>query len=284
MKFFRYNVNYDFLRKITRYHSKIDVNSFHKKTLGDFFFFGVSCQPTEADYFLVPLPIILPPEHSRVYDLWIQDYLSTLEHLNEKHIFFLMGDGCIIPDPLKKYIVFQTSCHKDNSSYSMYYNSPLDKIELKDIHQAKYKFCFVGNCKVNPLRQRIKEIFHDRKDCYFEEADFHFMNEQQQEKARIRWQEVLNDSQFVLCPKGRGLNSIRFFEALAYQRIPILISDDLKLPLENIIDYDKYCVRLKENEMQFDLDIDIDNYQTGIYEKYFVDIYRFIERNLYKIF
>jgi hypothetical protein len=42
------------------------------------------------------------------------------------------------------------------------------------------------------------------------------------------------------------LNSIRFFETLAMGRIPILISDDAVLPLEDQIDYAALILRLPE--------------------------------------
>ena len=57
-------------------------------------------------------------------------------------------------------------------------------------------------------------------------------------------------SKFVLCPRGFGLSSVRFFETLAFGRIPVLISDDTKLPLEEKIDYDKFIIRVEENDLE----------------------------------
>ena len=56
----------------------------------------------------------------------------------------------------------------------------------------------------------------------------------------------MENCKFVLCPRGRGSNSIRFFEALNFGKIPILISDDVKLPLRSKIDYSEFCIEIQE--------------------------------------
>jgi hypothetical protein len=44
--------------------------------------------------------------------------------------------------------------------------------------------------------------------------------------------------------------SIRLYETLAFGRIPIFIDTDCTLPLEQIIDWSKHCLIIKENEIQ----------------------------------
>jgi hypothetical protein len=63
-----------------------------------------------------------------------------------------------------------------------------------------------------------------------------------------------------LCPRGRGLNSRRFFETLAAGRIPVLISDAVKLPLEGLIDYSAFTVRVPEGFVRF-IHEHIDNFR-----------------------
>jgi hypothetical protein len=53
-------------------------------------------------------------------------------------------------------------------------------------------------------------------------------------------------SRFVLCPRGRGLNSRRFFEALSHGRVPILYANAAKLPLEGRIRWEDFIVRVPE--------------------------------------
>ena len=56
-------------------------------------------------------------------------------------------------------------------------------------------------------------------------------------------------SKFVLCPRGYGPNSVRMYETLALGRIPIIISDGFKLPLEQQIPYKKFCIAVDESKL-----------------------------------
>jgi hypothetical protein len=40
---------------------------------------------------------------------------------------------------------------------------------------------------------------------------------------------LLQNSKYTLCPSGTGVNSIRFFEALSYGSVPILLADTIKM-------------------------------------------------------
>lgn len=50
------------------------------------------------------------------------------------------------------------------------------------------------------------------------------------------------NSDYVLCTRGDGNYSLRFYEALAAGRIPVLIDTDCVLPYDHIIDYKEFCV------------------------------------------
>jgi len=64
------------------------------------------------------------------------------------------------------------------------------------------------------------------------------------EDARRRYIERLKNSLFTLAPRGDGNFSLRFFETLAVGRIPVLIDTDAPLPLEDLIPYDEFIVRI----------------------------------------
>jgi len=57
------------------------------------------------------------------------------------------------------------------------------------------------------------------------------------------------DSDYTLCVRGYGNNSIRFFEALCCGRIPVFVNTDCVLPFDFIIDWKKYCVWVEESEI-----------------------------------
>lgn len=52
--------------------------------------------------------------------------------------------------------------------------------------------------------------------------------------------------QFALCPRGGGLSSYRFFEAIQCEAIPILFSDTASLPYPTL-DYSEFSIRLPES-------------------------------------
>ncbi|MBZ9652094.1 exostosin domain-containing protein [Psychroflexus montanilacus] len=52
----------------------------------------------------------------------------------------------------------------------------------------------------------------------------------------------IKDSHYVLCVRGGGNFSVRFYETLAMGRIPVFINTDSLLPLENKINWKEHCV------------------------------------------
>ncbi len=58
---------------------------------------------------------------------------------------------------------------------------------------------------------------------------------------------AMTRSATTLCPRGFGVQSIRFFETLSAGRIPLLISDHWALPMQNRIDYDSFVWKVAED-------------------------------------
>jgi hypothetical protein len=59
----------------------------------------------------------------------------------------------------------------------------------------------------------------------------------------------IRDSHYVLCVRGGGNFSVRFYETLAMGRIPIFVNTDCLLPLSDQINWKKHCVWIESNEM-----------------------------------
>lgn len=64
------------------------------------------------------------------------------------------------------------------------------------------------------------------------------------ETLRSEFVQSIVESDFVLCPKGDGNYSSRFYETLSLGRIPILIDTDMVLPFESVVDYSRVVVRV----------------------------------------
>lgn len=78
--------------------------------------------------------------------------------------------------------------------------------------------------------------------------------------AEKEYVENIINSDFVLCPKGNGNGSIRFFETLSLGRIPILINTDCILPLADKINYK-------------DIVVSVDHDNLGCLEKRILEFY-----------
>ncbi len=63
-------------------------------------------------------------------------------------------------------------------------------------------------------------------------------------QTTLEFYDNLRDSDYVLCVRGAGNFSVRFYEALAMGRIPVLIDTDCALPLEGKINWENHIVRV----------------------------------------
>jgi glycosyltransferase involved in cell wall biosynthesis len=72
---------------------------------------------------------------------------------------------------------------------------------------------------------------------------------EEQRSRQELYRKIMRQSLTVLCPRGAGENSVRFFETMAMGRIPVLIADNAALPMEAVIPYDEFVIRVPENEI-----------------------------------
>ncbi|MDD5469258.1 MAG: exostosin family protein [Candidatus Peribacteraceae bacterium] len=68
-------------------------------------------------------------------------------------------------------------------------------------------------------------------------------------KARQEYIATLLHSDYALAIKGGGNYSYRFYEALSLGRIPVLLDTDCVLPLEDIVDYDSFVLRINYKDL-----------------------------------
>jgi Exostosin family len=55
----------------------------------------------------------------------------------------------------------------------------------------------------------------------------------------------LEQNQYILCNRGRGNFSIRFYQTLAAGRVPVVVDTDVDLPFKNSIDWDEIIILQK---------------------------------------
>lgn len=108
------------------------------------------------------------------------------------------------------------------------------------------------------------------------------VNELQREQTTTEFFQNLNNSPYTFCLRGAGNFSVRFYEALALGKIPVLVDTDVQLPLEKVIDWDLHICRVQVDQdiskalLEFhqahhsDSFIDLQKSNRLLYENYLV--------------
>lgn len=131
----------------------------------------------------------------------------------------------------------------------------------------KYLYSFQG--AYNPrwyltdIRSKIFKMKHP-KDCFVKDiGGWHYesivysdkqnadggLNENETHIERTnKYNKLLLDSRYSLCPSGSGPNSIRFWESLAVGSIPVLLADTLELPSHEL--WDDAIIRIPEAKIE----------------------------------
>jgi hypothetical protein len=160
---------------------------------------------------------------------------------------------------------------------------------LIEYYNKKYLISFVGQTKhkmmVSDIRIKICDIFNEKPNCLVKSnSEWFFQKHVYESKDNLinedfNYKEILRNSKFSLCPSGTGPNSIRLWESLSFGAIPVLLSDDLKLPILIDVNYDEFIIFWKESniDMLYDYLITISDDTINsmsskcieIYNKYF---------------
>lgn len=110
-------------------------------------------------------------------------------------------------------------------------------------------FSFLGG-STSMLRKRMFNLSFDRKDVVIENTSTYYhwdLTQPDRAQRQQHYADTLAASNFVLCPRGAGTGSIRFFEVMSAGIAPVLISDDYLLP--EGVPWDTFLLRFKESDI-----------------------------------
>jgi len=138
-----------------------------------------------------------------------------------------------------------------------------DPLTIKRIFLYSFQGAYNSNWYLTDIRKRIFEMKHPN-NCYVKHiGNWHFdnvvynkmqnneyaINETDTDRDRTnKYNKLLINSRYSLCPSGSGPNSIRFWESLAVGSIPILLADTLELPSHEL--WDDSIIRIDENKLE----------------------------------
>jgi hypothetical protein len=217
--------------------------------------------PDGASYFLVPAVVDIPfheplgTEFEAVCARFCR-FFPFFSSVPERHVFFLLGDNASVPASLRQSVVFMPSCSRTSRALPLCYFAQPPATEPTPIGSAEFDVSFQGAITTGGgIRARVAAALcscHTRSVCCrITEGYFHATYDASQQRAlRDEYRGLLSRSRFVLCPRGDGLTSLRFFESLAFGRLPVLIADDAALPLERDIPYNEFMIRVPESQVE----------------------------------
>ena len=221
------------------------------------------------DFFIVPVLFLLDKlnkiENNAEAMKVFCESLPYWKGNEARHIFLDESDHSQKPAAIKDSLLFTVTpdikdpTHRAFPFFPHKHNSfDAHQLMQKSINSATFDLFFKG-CDTNiAVRKAMLNLipFYESTGltAYVQKYNTYFwlrdITEEQKMLERRHYFERLVDSKFVLCPRGVGKTSARFFETLYFGRIPILISDEVRLPLENKINWSEIIIRVKENEME----------------------------------
>lgn len=234
----------------------------------------VSVPLAEADRILVPLLLQFDPgpsdrgaraavESRRAEAFFraavghLKAALPAFAERPRDHVFFLFGDRCgRVLDCFGGSRVFNVSAVKGDGSLPLPYRSDLNpELLTKPIEARGHDLAFQGCGRTHGLRLALRDALAAgapdgwRVEVVWKDLFFNMYPALRRQDLRRGFARLLADTAFMLCPRGAGPNSVRFYETLAFGRIPVLISDEARLPLEGLIPYDDFVVRVPETDL-----------------------------------
>lgn len=116
----------------------------------------------------------------------------------------------------------------------------------------KLIFCsFVGSA-TNPVRNHALASL-SQKDGYLINA-FHWKPDVSKDQQSLFF-DITARSRFTLCPRGYGATSYRLYESMQLGSIPVYISDKHLLPWSDVLNWDDFCIVVKNMQEYDSLDL-----------------------------
>ena len=200
----------------------------------------------ECDIAVIPLKFNITDERIE------QNCKNALKY-NKKVVTFYNDDDAETYNLPNNLVLLRTSLYKSKQlpnekslptlipdQFPSYIDLP-DKAENKTI-----VFCgFVGNNRLEII-EKIKSTYENTNLIY---NSMFWPQTNSKHKTKTLFYNNLLSGSFALCIRGLGNFSYRFYEALSFGRIPVLINTDCVLPFENTIEWSKHIISVNENQI-----------------------------------
>ena len=144
-----------------------------------------------------------------------------------------------------------------------------DGLIIKENKDKKYLASFIGahaklyrgnvRLELKKLLKNQKNIIYEIKDEWFYDKIVYHMQVNnaklskeyfiEYQKETKRYNEVLSDSIFSLCPEGTGPNTIRLWESMSIGVVPVIFSDDWLPPKIGDLDWHDFSIIINKEDL-----------------------------------
>jgi hypothetical protein len=173
---------------------------------------------------------------------------EALKH-DKKVISFYTDDNTEIFNLPDNLILFRTSVNKNTLRTNERVMPALHPDHFSGFTEYKNGISFCG--QLTPLRYNIVSKLNDLNlptDFIYRQG-FWAPEVGSKIKARKEYYKNLLSNKYALCIRGAGNFSFRFYEALCFGRIPILIDTDIALPFSSSINWNKHIICIKQEDL-----------------------------------
>ncbi|KAK6128244.1 hypothetical protein DH2020_038017 [Rehmannia glutinosa] len=112
--------------------------------------------------------------------------------------------------------------------------------------------CMSGKMdKVQGIEKKLLRAGVIRQELYYllkDEKDVHFTFGSVQANGIRQASKGMASSKFCLNIAGDTPSSNRLFDAIASHCVPVIISDEIELPFEDVLDYSEFCVFIRSSD------------------------------------
>jgi hypothetical protein len=178
----------------------------------------------------------------------IDELIKLSENTNKKILLFYNDDSDTIFN-FKNSIVFRTSINKTKKPKN-YYSLPAFCNDLKDdcdfFYRKKNELPTIGFCGAltHPIRKKLIDVVNNLElPTNFIIRDNFWGGHIWGEQVRKEYIDNTLNSDIIICPRGAGNFSYRFYETICLGKIPLIIDTDLELPFEDFISYENTLIK-----------------------------------------
>ena len=228
--YFEFQINENLITPVDLFTSKLSY-TFEEKENADIIFYN--------KYPLTKQEIINIKPNKKTFLLWITDELESIN--------------------IENLIIFRTSINKSSRTKNEFvfpwctpilFKETNYSIQNKPFDQIFTDTITIGFCGNIRWKWRHESINYFEKseniNCNFIKRDRFIRGYSQTNQEKFRNKDFIENMKnniFNLSVRGGGNWSLRFYETMAYGRIPVLYKTDTLLPFENDIDWDNIIIK-----------------------------------------